>query len=1011
MAVTAKFQADFSSFVDAVNKADVTLRGFESGAAKVEKQLSRMTDGFSGRRVIQEATLMARAVEEAGGVSTLTANELKRVGATAQEAADKMRALGVDVPKNIQMLADAAKNADDGTKNLNLSFGKLVGSYVTGQAALNTLNAGFRAVTGFMLDTVKSASSAEAAQNKLNAALRQQGTFTPEVVSQFNDLATEMQHTTIYSDDLTNEMQALLIQVGGVMPSAMGRAQRASADLASGLGIDLQTATTLVAKAAAGHTETLGRYGITVSQADLQTQGFAAVLDAVNRQFGGQATAQLDTYTGKVAQLGNAWDNVKEAIGRRIVFDPVILATITKLTEESDAASAAIDNGTESTGLWSRALSTLGGVTRDTVLSQIPGVNFLVQAWQNAEEEAARYNAMVAAGKRGDQNRTNLANSARDTTVDRINAAAAKEAEEQAKKDEEAKKRAAEAAKKAADEYRVWAQAVREVMETSRGLGAVLDSIDGKTIEGVKFYREQGVSLERLATMYGLSKVQVEALTQAEQDETDAVKRSLQADEAAAASLAKLTKIRRESFSVLDEAPQRQVIDPAKLATLNKAKAPSLMALFGSDVQDFFSKGKFGELIGKGLTGGGGLRGGIEAAGSGIGEMFTSHLGDTVSKGIGGTLGKALGGVIGPLGALAGPLLDKAFGAIGKLFGNTQEKQVNPIRQQFVDAAGGLDELNRKAAGAGTTLRALLDAKTPEAYKKAIDDLNASFNFQAQAMQTLDETAKKYGLTVEELGPAFSRQQLEKQAGELYQDFKVLTGAGVDLDVVLGHMGDSINDFVRSALTTGTEIPAALAPVLQRMVELGQLTDQNGNVITDLGESGVKFSMTMSEGFKSVVDSVKKLTDAIARGLGLSLDDAASSADDLAQAIGKIPSDKTVRVHTQIDGGITDPTQTNDVIPTDSVSGAATGGRVGAFDIKHFGRGGFVPRGTDTVPAMLTPGELILNAAQQRGVSEALRGSASASQRPYIIKLEGRDIAFGIMPFLRESAKAYGITR
>jgi len=1005
MAVTATFKADFSSFTDAVKKAEVTLVSFETGAAKVERQLSRMTDGFSGRRVIQEATLMARAVEDAGGVSNLTANELKRVGATAQEAADKMRALGLDVPKGIQSLADAAKNAEGGTSKLDLSFGKLVGSYVTGQAALNALNASFRAVTGFMLDTVKSASSAEAAQNKLNAALRQQGTFTPEVVSQFNDLATQMQKTTIYSDDLTNEMQALLVQVGGVMPSAMGRAQQAAADLASGLGIDLQTATTLVAKAAAGHTETLGKYGIQVSQAELQTKGFSAVLDAVNRQFGGQASAQLDTYTGKVAQLGNAWDNVKEAIGRRIVFDPVILATITKLTEESDAAADAIDNGTESTSLWSRALSTLGTTTRDVVLSQLPGVRFIAEAWQSAEEEAAKYNAIVAAGKRGEQNRTNLANGARDTTFDRIAAAAAKEAADQAKKDEEATKRAAEAAKKAAEEYRVWAQAVKEVMQTSQGLGFVLAGIDGKVLEGVKYYREQGVSLDRLATMYGLSKVQVEALQQAEEDETATLRRSLQADEAAAAALAKLTKVRRESFTVLDEAPQRQIIDPARLATLNKAKPLGLGAMFGSDVKNFFDSGDFTKIMVQGITGGGGVKGGLEASASSLGASFTKDWGERITKNLGGTFGKALGGLIGPLGTLAGPLIDKAIGAIGKLFGNNEEKKINPIRQQFVDAAGGLDELNKKAVGAGTTLRAMLDAKTPEAYKKAIEDLNAAFDFQAKAMQTLEETAKKYGLTLEELGPAFSRQQLEKQAGELYQDFKVLTGAGVDLDVVLGHMGDSVNEFVHNALKTGTEIPAALAPVLQRMVELGQLTDENGNVITDLGESGVKFSMTMSEGFKSVVESVKKLTDAIARGLGLSLDDAASAADDLASSLGKIPSDKTIKVHTQVDTGIIDPTFPSDVIP-----GAAAGGRVTSFGVQHFGRGGFVPRGTDTVPAMLTPGELILNAAQQRGVSNAIAGSGGSS-RPYVIQLEGRDIAYGIMPYFREAAQAHGVTR
>src|SRR4051812_48586747 len=111
MALSASFRADFTSFVEQCQKAEVELRSFETGAGKVEKALNRMTDGFSGRKLIQEATLMATAIEKAGGVSTLTANELQSVGARANEAAAKMKALGLDVPQGIQKIADASKNA------------------------------------------------------------------------------------------------------------------------------------------------------------------------------------------------------------------------------------------------------------------------------------------------------------------------------------------------------------------------------------------------------------------------------------------------------------------------------------------------------------------------------------------------------------------------------------------------------------------------------------------------------------------------------------------------------------------------------------------------------------------------------------------------------------------------------------------------------------------------------------------------------------------------------------
>lgn len=122
MAVTGKLQADFASFYSAVDQAEVKLRSFESGSAKVESQLSRMVDGFSGRRVISEATLMAEAIERSGGVSKLTASELERAGATAAQAAEKMRALGIEVPKGINDLASSAENAGGKVGGLGKTF-------------------------------------------------------------------------------------------------------------------------------------------------------------------------------------------------------------------------------------------------------------------------------------------------------------------------------------------------------------------------------------------------------------------------------------------------------------------------------------------------------------------------------------------------------------------------------------------------------------------------------------------------------------------------------------------------------------------------------------------------------------------------------------------------------------------------------------------------------------------------------------------------------------------------
>jgi hypothetical protein len=128
------FTADFDSFSRAVEAADVQLKAFEADSNKVETSLSRMVNTFTGQKVVSEATLMAEAVERIGGASKLTEAELARVSSVAQEAAEKLRAVGRDVPANIQALADATKGANAETQSWTqsiVSWGQSMVSQVT----------------------------------------------------------------------------------------------------------------------------------------------------------------------------------------------------------------------------------------------------------------------------------------------------------------------------------------------------------------------------------------------------------------------------------------------------------------------------------------------------------------------------------------------------------------------------------------------------------------------------------------------------------------------------------------------------------------------------------------------------------------------------------------------------------------------------------------------------------------------------------------------------------------
>ena len=126
--LTGFLGADFESFTDACAQAEVSLTGFEAGAAKVETQLNKVSDSLSGVRVVAQATLASEAVDRLGGVSKLTGAELQRVGAIAQEARAKLVALGQDVPPEIQRLADATQNAANQARGARPPFDDLRGS-------------------------------------------------------------------------------------------------------------------------------------------------------------------------------------------------------------------------------------------------------------------------------------------------------------------------------------------------------------------------------------------------------------------------------------------------------------------------------------------------------------------------------------------------------------------------------------------------------------------------------------------------------------------------------------------------------------------------------------------------------------------------------------------------------------------------------------------------------------------------------------------------------------------
>lgn len=218
MALVGKFVADFGSFVDAVEKANVKLADFGKGASGVESKLNSMVDNFSGRKIIQEVTLMSAALEKSGGISTLTASELEKVGNKAAEASEKLKKLGIEVPPELSKITDEAKKASGAMEGFgsNLKIEELItnpmgaakNSVVEFGAALGPAGV---AAAGFALGAVaigaalfELTKTAAEAGGKLNDVGEVLGIAVPQV-SRLSNAAT------VAGTDLTTMSNALFM--------------------------------------------------------------------------------------------------------------------------------------------------------------------------------------------------------------------------------------------------------------------------------------------------------------------------------------------------------------------------------------------------------------------------------------------------------------------------------------------------------------------------------------------------------------------------------------------------------------------------------------------------------------------------------------------------------------------------------------------------------------------------------------------------------------------------------
>ena len=309
--ITVRFGGNLDDLKKAISEGKVLVKS-------TSDSIDKMVNKLSGSKAKAQADIWVRSLQEIGGAAKLTAEDQQKANKVMERAIAYYRAAGKEIPADIKRIADATKTAGKAHESLGASIAKTAAGFAAGMLTWQAASRGIHALTGFITSSVDAYAEQEKAVKKMTVALMAQGTATPATVKQYTALASSLQSLTTYGDEALIEMQALLTQIGNVGPRQMKAALTASTDLASGLGVDLKTATLLVGKAFAGETGTLKRYGIVIDETKLKTEGITAVLDAIQSKFGGQAQAEAQTVRGHDSADGECLGR-PEGAGRRRV--------------------------------------------------------------------------------------------------------------------------------------------------------------------------------------------------------------------------------------------------------------------------------------------------------------------------------------------------------------------------------------------------------------------------------------------------------------------------------------------------------------------------------------------------------------------------------------------------------------------------------------------------------------------------------------------------------------------
>ena len=183
---------------------------------------------------------------------------------------------------------------------------------------------GTAAIVKFGKASVKAFAEDDNAARSLGKTLENLGLNTRYAGSELNGYISRLeQQTGVLDDELRPAMDRLLRATGSITKSQelLGLAL----DISVGTGKDLTAVSQGLQKAYLGNNASLGRLGVGLTKAELNSSSFLEIQTKLSTLFAGQAKDAADSFQGSLNKLTIASNNAKEAIGKGLVEALAIL--------------------------------------------------------------------------------------------------------------------------------------------------------------------------------------------------------------------------------------------------------------------------------------------------------------------------------------------------------------------------------------------------------------------------------------------------------------------------------------------------------------------------------------------------------------------------------------------------------------------------------------------------------------------------------------------------------------